>query len=76
MKEGSKYHPLYDRLRQSGQDELTLTFSAIEALLGDQLPAYCPYATCLVEQSQQGSGAGGGLDGSRVSCCRISRFKC
>ena len=39
MKEGSKYHPLYDRLRQSGQDELTLTFSAIEALLGAQLPA-------------------------------------
>jgi DNA-binding XRE family transcriptional regulator len=39
MKEGSKYHPLYDRLQQSGQDELTLTFSAIEALLGAQLPA-------------------------------------
>jgi DNA-binding XRE family transcriptional regulator len=39
MKEGSKYHPLYDRLRQSEQDELTLTFSAIEALLDAQLPA-------------------------------------
>jgi DNA-binding XRE family transcriptional regulator len=39
MKEGSKYHPLYDCLRQSEQDELTLTFSAIEALLGAQLPA-------------------------------------
>ena len=39
MKEGSKYHPLHDRLRQSGQDELTLTFPAIEALLGAQLPA-------------------------------------
>ena len=38
MKEGSKYHPLYDLLRQSGQDELTLTFSAVEALLGAQLP--------------------------------------
>lgn len=39
MKEGSKYHPLYDHLRQSGQDELTLTFAAIEALLGQRLPA-------------------------------------
>lgn len=38
MKEGTKYHPLYEHLRQSGQDELTLTFSAIEALLGENLP--------------------------------------
>jgi DNA-binding transcriptional regulator YiaG len=39
MKTGTKYHPLYDRLRQSGQDEVTLTFAAIEALLGQRLPA-------------------------------------
>lgn len=39
MKEGTKYHPLYVYLRQSEQDELTLTFSAIEALLGQRLPA-------------------------------------
>ena len=39
MKEGTKYHPLYDHLRQSGQAELTLTFPAIEALLGQRLPA-------------------------------------
>jgi len=39
LKEGTKYHPLYDHLRQSGQDELTLTFAAIEALLGERLPA-------------------------------------
>jgi len=39
VKEGSKYHPLYNHLHQSGQDELTLTFAAIEALLGERLPA-------------------------------------
>ena len=38
MKGGSKYHPLYEHLRQSDQDELTLTFAAIEALLGERLP--------------------------------------
>jgi len=38
MKEGTKYHPLYTHLRQSGQDELTLSFSAIELLLGERLP--------------------------------------
>ena len=38
MKEGSKYHPLYDYLRQSEQDEVTLTFTAIESLLGERLP--------------------------------------
>ena len=38
MKEGTKYYPLYEHLRQSGQDELTLTFSAVEALLGESLP--------------------------------------
>ena len=39
MKEGTKYHPLYNHLRQSGKDELMLTFSAIETLLGERLPA-------------------------------------
>ena len=39
MKEGTKYYPLYDHLRQSEQDELTLTLSAVEALLGERLPA-------------------------------------
>jgi hypothetical protein len=38
VKEGTKYYPLYEHLRQSGQDELTLTFSAVEALLGESLP--------------------------------------
>lgn len=38
MKEGTKYHPLYNHLRQSGLDELTLTFTALEALLGERLP--------------------------------------
>jgi DNA-binding XRE family transcriptional regulator len=38
-KEGSKYYPLYVHLLQSGQDELTLTFSAIETLLDGRLPA-------------------------------------
>ena len=39
MKEGTKYHPLYAYLYQSGQDELTLSFSEIETLLDDRLPA-------------------------------------
>jgi DNA-binding XRE family transcriptional regulator len=39
LKEGTKYHPLYVHLRENRQDELTLTFSAIEALLGERLPA-------------------------------------
>lgn len=39
MKEGSKYHPLYNHLHQSGQDELTLSFSDIEAFLGERLPS-------------------------------------
>ena len=38
MKEGAKYHPLFHHLSQCEQDELTLTFAAIEALLGDRLP--------------------------------------
>jgi hypothetical protein len=39
MKEGTKYHPLYAHLNQSGQDELTLSFSDIETLLDERLPA-------------------------------------
>ena len=38
MKPGTKYYPLYEHLRQSGQDELILTFSAVETLINDQLP--------------------------------------
>jgi hypothetical protein len=39
LKEGTKYHPLHEYLRQSEQDELRTTFSKIEALLGERLPA-------------------------------------
>jgi transcriptional regulator with XRE-family HTH domain len=39
MNEGSKYYPLYAHLRQTGGDEITLTFSEIERLLGIRLPA-------------------------------------
>ncbi len=39
MKAGTKYHALYQRLKQSGQDEIVLTFSEIEAFLGTNLPA-------------------------------------
>lgn len=38
MKPGTKYYPLYEHLRQCGRDELTLTFSAVETLINDQLP--------------------------------------
>lgn len=38
MKPGSKYEPLYQHLRRSGKDELTLTFLEIERLIGDSLP--------------------------------------
>jgi len=38
MKAGSKYHPLYHHLTQSGQDEITLTLSEIEQLVGGRLP--------------------------------------
>ncbi|MBK8987950.1 MAG: helix-turn-helix domain-containing protein [Chloroflexi bacterium] len=38
MKEGTKYYPLYNYLQQSGQDEVILTFTVIETLLGDRLP--------------------------------------
>lgn len=39
MTTGSKYHPLYIHLRQTGGDEITLSFAEIEALLGLRLPA-------------------------------------
>jgi DNA-binding XRE family transcriptional regulator len=39
MKQDSKYTPLFDHLRRAPQDELTLTFAEIEALLGEALPA-------------------------------------
>jgi DNA-binding XRE family transcriptional regulator len=38
MNAGSKYRPLFDHLRRSGQDEVTLTFAKIGALLGSDLP--------------------------------------
>jgi DNA-binding transcriptional regulator YiaG len=38
MKGGSKYQPLLDYLRQSGQQEVTLSFTEIEGILGDRLP--------------------------------------
>ena len=34
MKAGSKYHPLYQYLHDSSQAEITLTFAAIDALIG------------------------------------------
>jgi DNA-binding transcriptional regulator YiaG len=37
MKPG-KYEPLYQHLRRSGKDELTLTFAEIERLIGGNLP--------------------------------------
>ena len=38
MKEGSKYYPLFTYLKESGQDEVSLTLSQIEALLNASLP--------------------------------------
>jgi DNA-binding XRE family transcriptional regulator len=37
-KPGAKYGPLFQHLRQSGRDEVTLSFAEIEALLGERLP--------------------------------------
>jgi DNA-binding transcriptional regulator YiaG len=39
MKPGSKYYPLFEHLQRCGQDEMVLTFAAIEALIGCALPA-------------------------------------
>jgi DNA-binding transcriptional regulator YiaG len=38
LKEGSKYYPLYKYLEQSGEEEIVLTFTAVEALLQSPLP--------------------------------------
>lgn len=38
MKEGSKYQPLLEFLRDSNQHEVTLTFAEIEALMNETLP--------------------------------------
>jgi DNA-binding transcriptional regulator YiaG len=38
VKRGTKYVPLFDHLRRSGEDEVAMTFSQIEALLGEGLP--------------------------------------
>ena len=38
-KSGTKYYPLYVHLQDSDRDEITLTFAAIESLLGLKLPA-------------------------------------
>lgn len=39
LKKGSKYYPLYQYLQQSGEQEVTLTFTAVESLLTSPLPA-------------------------------------
>lgn len=39
MRSGSRYAPLVERLRQSGETEVTLRFGEIETLLGGFLPA-------------------------------------
>jgi DNA-binding transcriptional regulator YiaG len=38
LKEGSKYYPLYQYLEQSQEEEVVLTFAAVEALLQSNLP--------------------------------------
>jgi DNA-binding XRE family transcriptional regulator len=38
LKEGSKYYPLYKFLEQSREDEVVLTFTAVESLLQSALP--------------------------------------
>ncbi|HAX77076.1 MAG TPA: transcriptional regulator [Cyanobacteria bacterium UBA11372] len=38
MKEGTLYQPLLEFLRENNQDELTLTFAEIEALIDSKLP--------------------------------------
>lgn len=38
MKPRSKYEPLYQLLISSGKDEITLSFTKIERLIGDKLP--------------------------------------
>ena len=38
MKRSGKYTPLFDFLQRTPQDEITLTFAEIEAVLGETLP--------------------------------------
>lgn len=38
MKPGSKYHPLFKHLQNCQEIKVTLTFTEIEALMGDTLP--------------------------------------
>lgn len=38
MKQGNKYAPLLSYLQRAPQDEITLTFSEIEKVIGDKLP--------------------------------------
>lgn len=39
MTQGNKYDPLLDYLQRAPQDEIALTFSEIEAVIGDALPS-------------------------------------
>lgn len=39
VKPGSKYYPLYEHLRRLGESRASLTFQAIERLIGGRLPA-------------------------------------
>ena len=39
IKPDSKYYPLYDQLRRSGESRIIFTFNEIETLIGDRLPA-------------------------------------
>ncbi len=39
MNPGSKYFPLYEHLRASKQDKVTLALNIIESLIGERLPA-------------------------------------
>jgi DNA-binding transcriptional regulator YiaG len=38
MKSGSKYYPLYEKILRNGNDEIILTISEIESILGSALP--------------------------------------
>jgi len=39
IKPGSKYYPLFEHLQRCNQEEITLTFAEIEALMGSSLPS-------------------------------------
>ena len=39
IKPGSKYHPLYEHLRQLGEDQVRMAFLGLEQLIGSRLPA-------------------------------------